>query len=172
MSRLIWIFLLALVLVPVGTRPAPAQKLPRAAAGAGLGIAGGAVITVSAIVWRARFQREYLDSVEDLIHWQSVPMIAAPAVGMLFGVAGWDALTGAFVGSTTGLLAGAAVGAGIGWLAATTPESPWAGGVIGAGIGLSLGGLLGGFLGGREDDSPDPGVPNELRVGFSVPIRW
>ncbi len=71
------------------------------------------------------FQREYLDTVEDLIHWQSIPMIAAPAAGVLFGVAGGDALTGAFVGSTAGLLAGAAVGAGIGWLAATTSESPW-----------------------------------------------
>lgn len=170
MSRTIWIFLLALLLVPVGTTPAPAQKLPRAAVGAGLGIAGGAVITISAIVWRARFQGEYLESVDDLIHWQSVPMIAAPATGMLFGITGQDALVGSIVGSAAGMLGGAVVGAGIGWLAATTPESPWAGGVIGAGIGLGLGGLLGGLRGWRKDDDPDSGLPNELRVGFSIPL--
>ncbi len=171
MSRLIWTCFLVLLLLPLGSGPASAQKLPRAAFGAGLGIAGGTVITVSAIVWRARFQREYLDSVEDLIHWQSLPMIAAPAAGVLFGIAGWEPLMGSIIGSTTGLLAGAAVGAGIGWMAATTPESPWAGGVIGAGIGLGIGGLLGGLRGLRENDDANPVVPNELRVGFSIPLR-
>jgi hypothetical protein len=171
MSRLILSVLIALLLLPVTTTPAATQKLPRAAVGAGLGVVGGSVITISAIVWRARFQGEYLESADDLINWQSVPMIAAPAAGMLFGVAGKNALVGSIIGSTTGLLAGAALGAGIGWLAATTPESPWAGGVIGAGIGLSLGGLLGGFRGWREDADSDPVVPNELRVGFTIPLR-
>lgn len=171
MSRLILICLLALWLLPVATTPAPAQKLPRAAVGAGLGIAGGSVITLSAIVWRARFQGEYLESADDLINWQSVPMIVAPAAGLAFGVAGKNALVGSIIGATTGMLAGAAAGAGIGWLAATTPESPWAGGVIGAGIGLSLGGVLGGLRGWREDADSDAGLPNEMRVGFTIPLR-
>jgi hypothetical protein len=85
MSRLILSVLIALLLLPMATTPAATQKLPRAAVGAGLGIVGGSVITISAIVWRARFQGEYLESAEDLINWQSVPMIAAPAAGMLFG---------------------------------------------------------------------------------------
>lgn len=145
-------------------------QIPRPAIGAGVGVAGGAIITLSAIVVRARFQREYIDSVEDLIHWQSLPMIATPAVGVMFGLAGRDALIGSIIGSTSGMLAGAAVGAGMGWALSATPEGPWAGGMIGAGVGLTIGGLALGFSRWAADDDPDLKYPDFLRFGLVIPV--
>ncbi len=170
MSRMLWSLLLALLLMPLTTMPTLAQ-VGRAAIGGAVGVPGGAVVTMAVVVARARFQRQYLDSAEDLIHWQSVPMIAGPATGVVFGLAGKDALVGSIVGVTAGTVVGAAVGAGIGWIASPTPESPWSGGVIGAGIGLTLGGLLGGLRGWSRDEDPDIPFPDVLRLGFSVPVR-
>lgn len=139
--------------------------------GAGIGVAGGAVVTISAIVFRARFQREYLDSFEDLIHWQTLPMIGAPAAGVIFGLAGEQALGGSIMGSTTGMLAGAAVGSGIGWLVSPLPEAPWAGAAIGAGVGLTLGGLYFGIRGWSREEDPGIDLPGFLRFGLSVPVK-
>jgi hypothetical protein len=162
---------LMMVVMAVGAVPEelPAQ-VDRAAVGAGIGIAGGAVITLSAIVARARFQREYIDSVDDLIHWQSIPMIAAPAAGITFGLAGQDALIGSIVGSVSGMAVGAAAGAGLGWLASRQQESPWAGAVIGAGVGMSLGGLGLGLIRWADDDDPHIPFPSILRFNLSVPL--
>lgn len=171
MSRIACIFLVALLLPPVTSKPAPAQNILPAALGGAVGVTGGTVVTLSIVVARARFQHEYLDSVDDLIHWQSVPMIVAPATGVLFGFAGWKALEGSVLGATTGALAGAALGAGVGWMAATTPESPWAGGVIGAGLGLTVGGILGGLRAWSRDEDPGIKFPGALRFGLSLPVR-
>ena len=97
MARLLAVVLIALSLAAGSAAPATAQ-LGRALIGAGVGVAGGSVITMSAIVARARFQREYIDSVEDLIHWQTIPMIAAPAAGTVF------AACSVWVGSACSLL--------------------------------------------------------------------
>lgn len=153
-----------------GARPAAAQER-RAAVGAVVGAGGGAVITLSAIVARARFQRRYVDSADDLVHWQSIPMIAAPAAGILFGYAGHDAHVGSIVGSTSGMVLGALVGSSVGWISSRQPESPWASGVIGAGIGLTIGGLAGGLFAWSRDDDPEIAFPNALRLTFSVPIQ-
>lgn len=171
MRRLCVAALAALLLLPAAPAPAEAQWV-RAAAGAGVGIAGGAVVTMSAIVFRARFQQEYLDSADDLIHWQTIPMIAAPAAGVVFGVAGREAQWGSIIGSTSGMAVGAAVGAGVGWLSSDLQEAPWAGGVIGAGVGLALGGLAGGLIGWsqRDEDQEGGSAPAEIRLGWSVPI--
>jgi hypothetical protein len=168
MARVIAVLLGVFALLPVTADAAPAQ-VRRTAIGAGIGFVGGSVITLSAIVARARFQREYIDSVHDLIHWQSVPMIAAPAAGVVFGLAGDEALVGSVVGSTTGLAVGAAVGAGLGWLLSTQQEAPWAGGVIGAGVGLTIGGLTGGLIAWSRDEAPNLSFPDRLRFGISVP---
>jgi hypothetical protein len=168
MAGSIRVTLLALALLPIGAAPAPAQWV-RATLGAGVGVAGGTVVTLSAIVARARFQQEYIDSVEDLIHWQTIPMIAAPAAGIVFGLAGHDAQVGSIVGSSSGLVAGAALGAGLGWLLSDQQEWPWAGGVIGAGVGLTVGGLAGGLLAWSRDEDADLGFPDALRFGLSVP---
>lgn len=169
MSRVVRSVLVALALLSALAGPAPAQA-ERVAAGAALGVAGGAVVTLSAIVWRARFQREYMDSADDLIHWQTLPMIAAPAAGVVFGLAGDDALGASFAGSVTGFVLGAAAGAGIGWIVSTNQESPWAGGVIGAGAGLTLGGLLGGLYAWSRDEGAELDLPRPLRLSIRVPV--
>lgn len=149
-----------------------AGQIERPLIGAGIGIAGGAVVTISTIVARARFQHEYIDSVEDLIHWQSIPMIGAPAAGVIFGLAGKDSLTGSIIGSTVGMAAGAALGTGLGWLVSRNPESPWAGGVIGAGVGLTFGGLGYGLYLWNLDDNPHLSFPDFLRFQIVLPAPW
>lgn len=153
-----------------GLHPPPASgQVARASLGAAIGVAGGAVITMSAIVARARFQNEYLESVDDLIHWQTIPMVAAPAAGIFFGLAGQDAHVGSIVGSTTGMVVGSGVGAFLGWLTSPDQEAPWAGGVIGAGVGLTIGGIAGGLLAWSEDSQADIDFPEFLRFELSVP---
>jgi hypothetical protein len=160
-----------LSLLLLGLTPPHAEaQYGRAALGAAVGVAGGAVVTLSAIVARARFKQEYIDSADDLIHWQSIPMIAAPAAGIVFGLAGRDAQAGSIVGSSSGLLAGAAVGAGLGWLLSEQQEWPWGGAVIGAGAGLTVGGLAGGLIAWSRDENPDIPLPKELRFGVSIPL--
>jgi hypothetical protein len=166
-------FLMVGMLMSAGAREVFGQ-VRRAAIGTAIGVGGGAVITLSAIVARAKFQAEYLESPNDLIHWQSAPMILTPAVGLMFGLAGRKPLEQSIVGSTSGMLAGAAVGAGIGWLLSGDPESPWAGGVIGSGIGMTVGGL---FLGTRAwlrtRDSDDEGPAQEsdgTRLEVRIPL--
>ncbi len=162
--------LLALSLLWSGAAPAPAQ-VGRAAVGGALGVVGGAAVTLAAIVGRARFEGAYLDAPEDLIHWQAAPMIAAPAAGIVFGMAGDEALAGSILGSTAGVVVGAAVGAGLGWALSRDQEWPWAGGVIGGGIGLALGGLLGGVSAWSRDEDPGLDFPAGFRFDLSVPVR-
>lgn len=165
--------LIALAQMPVPAKPLLAQAT-KAAIGTAVGVGGGAVITMSAVVARARFEGKYLESVSDLIDWQSVPMILTPAVGLFFGLGGAKPLNASIVGSVSGMVIGAGVGAGIGWLAAADQEAPWAGGMIGAGVGMVVGGL---FLGGRawlesrDDNEPEPGGGSEpARIEFRLPI--
>lgn len=165
-------FLLALAQVPLPVRPLAGQAT-KAAIGTAVGVGGGAVITMSAVVARARFEGRYLESVDDLIDWQSLPMLLTPAVGLFFGLGGAKPLNASIVGSVSGMAIGAAVGAGIGWLSASDQEAPWAGGVIGAGAGMVVGGL---FLGGRawlesRKNKDDPGTAEDAaRIEFRLPI--
>lgn len=139
--------------------------------GAAAGVAGGVVITLGVIVARARWQQIYLEAPDDLVHWQSAPMLIAPAVGVLFGLAGDDALKGSLVGSVTGMGVGAGVGAGLGWLLSDEQEWPWAGGVIGAALGMSVGGIYGGLTRWRNDHDPDIEYPDLLRFSLSIPVQ-
>lgn len=171
MSRGIWILLVALTLAPaVPERVAAQGQLGRAAIGAGLGVAGGTAVTIAAVVARARFQSEYLDSAHDLIHWQSTPLIVGPIAGVIFGLAGDEALRGSLYGSLGGMLTGAAVGAGLGYLLSEEQEWPWAGGVIGAGLGLAAGGIVYGVRGWSEDPAPSIDFPDFVRIGVTVPL--
>lgn len=163
--------ILALILILSGGRPEPAPaQYEEEAIGVAVGAMGGTVVTLGVVVARARWQHNYLDSVDDLIHWQSTPMLIAPAVGLVFGLAGEDALRGSIVGSTTGLLVGAGVGAGLGWLLSDEQEWPWAGGVIGGAVGMTVGGIANGLIAwGRDEDAAIP-LPKELRFGLTIPV--
>ena len=167
--RTILIFTVVLLALLPGTTKGAAAQAGQAAIGGAVGVAGGAVITLSIIVARARFQAEYLEGADDLIHWQSVPMLLTPAVGVMFGLSGSRPLTQSVIGSTSGMLLGTALGAGIGWVVSESPEAPWAGGVIGAGAGMTVGGLLLGIramLRDKDDGEPSPPV----RLGVRVPL--
>ena len=97
-------------------------------------------------------------------------MLAAPAAGILFGLAGEDALVGSIVGSSSGMVVGAGVGATLGYLLSAEQEWPWAGGVIGAGVGLTIGGV--GLALARWSADDNPGVPMpDISLSLSVPIR-
>lgn len=166
-----YVLLIVLAQMPLPARPLVGQAT-KAAIGTAVGVGGGAVITMSAVVARARFEGRYLESVDDMLDWQSLPMILTPAVGLFFGLGGTKPLNASIIGSVSGMAVGAAVGAGVGWLAASDQEAPWAGGVIGAGAGMVVGGL---YLGGRawlqsrkEGDGPDGGEP--VRIEFRLPI--
>ena len=138
----------------------------RAAIGAVVGVVGGVVITLAAVVVRARFQHEYLESVDNLIHWQSAPMILAPAAGVMFGLAGANALKGSVVGSVAGVAVGTALGALLGWMLAEYQEGPWAGAIIGAGVCLSAGGLYLGFRAWSRDEHAELEFPSAPRSPF------
>lgn len=160
--------LITLLLLSSYPGTASAQRLARAAMGGTVGIAGGVGVTLAVIMARARFQHEYLHAPEDLIHWQSTPMIAGPAAGVFFGWSGEEELRGSIIGSISGMAVGAGVGAGLGWLLSEEAESPWAGGVIGGGAGLAIGGLLGGFLAWTEEVTD--GDPSPAQVMVRIPL--
>lgn len=172
MKMIIWLVMLAVGATSVTAERAMGQAA-KATMGTAVGIAGGVVITMSVVVARARFQEIYIDSAEDLIHWQSAPMLITPAVGLLFGIAGSEPLKGSVIGSTSGLLIGSAIGAGVGLIGSRSAEGPWAGGVIGAGIGMTAGGLYLGIRNWiRTRDSGEAGGDAEAaRIElFNIPL--
>lgn len=160
--------MVAVLLAGLSPSAAGAQMLARAAIGGAVGVAGGTAVTLAVITARARFQNEYLHAREDLIHWQSLPMIAAPAAGVVFGWAGEDELRGSIIGSVSGLALGAGVGAGLGWILSDEADWPWAGGIMGGGAGLAVGGLLGGLLAWTEGDGGEEAQP--LRLLLRLPL--
>lgn len=172
MQRLVLVAALAVALVAGGADPAAGQSgaLKRAAIGGALGVGGGSIATLAVIVARARFQSKYLDSPDDLVHWQTLPAIAGPVSGIVFGMAGDRVLWGSVRGSTSGLVAGAAVGAGLGALLSDDPEWRWGGGVIGAGVGVSLGALVGAFIGWKETEDLEQAESRSIPISVRIPL--
>jgi hypothetical protein len=160
--------LTAIVLGLAAARPAEGQAVKRAVLGGALGVAGGAAATFSLVVARARFERAYLESPGDLVHWQSIPLIAGPTAGVVFALAGEDVLEGGIRGSLIGMAVGIGTGVGLGTLLSREPEWRWAGGVIGGGLGVAIGGFLGAVVSWR---GLDPGsAPAEAPVVVRIPL--
>ena len=170
MRTTLGVVLVLLALVPSCTQTAFAQ-VARAGIGGAVGVAGGAVITMSIVVARARIQNVYLESADDLIHWQSVPMLLTPAVGIMFGIAGKEPLKASVLGSTSGMLLGAGVGGAVGWLTSNDPQVPWAWAMMGAGAGMTVGGLALGIRAWTKDRDADSGGPSlpAMRLGIRIP---
>lgn len=126
-------------------RPAHAQhQVLSGAIGAAAGITSGGYVTLAVVVARAQYGH-YLHDVDDLIGWQSVPVLLGAGVGTAVGV--WDAdrmMTGWAYGAA-GALAGGSIGFVVGPLIWKRPEGRWAGAAIGAGAGMAAGYFLGVF---------------------------
>jgi hypothetical protein len=121
--------------------PKVSGRALRVIVGGLIGMLGGGIVLLAVVVARANFAGEYLESLEDLLHWQSTPLIAAPALGMMFGYAGRAPLIASLAGSVGGLLLGIGAGAAIG-ATMDLPHWPWALGVIGGGAGMMAGGVI------------------------------
>ena len=124
-------------------RPAHAQeRLLSGAIGAAAGLTSGGYVTLAIVVARAQYGH-YLHDVEDLIGWQSVPVLIGIGVGTAVGV--WDAdrmMTG-WVYGASGALTGGTIGYLMGPVMWKRPEGKWAGAAIGAGVGMAAGYFLG-----------------------------
>jgi hypothetical protein len=136
-----------LVLAALATAAPPAraqEQFISGAIGAAAGLTSGGYVTLAVVVARAQYGH-YLHDVDDLIGWESVPVLAGIGVGAAVGV--WDAdrmMTGWAYGAT-GALTGGTVGYLIGPMLWKRPEGKWAGAAIGAGVGMAAGYFLGVF---------------------------
>lgn len=135
-------------------RPARAQQeqVLSGVIGAAAGITSGGYVTLAVVVARAQYGH-YLHDVDDLIGWQSVPVLLGAGMGAAVGV--WDAdrmMTGWAYGAA-GALTGGTVGYLVGPLIWKRPEGKWAGAAIGAGAGMAAGYFIG-VLNPRRDLTP------------------
>ena len=151
--RKVLTFVLAVLAFGLLAPPARAQQqIVSGAIGAAAGITSGGYVTLAVVVARAQYGH-YLHDVDDLIGWQSVPVLLGAGVGAAVGV--WDAdrmMTGWTYGAA-GALAGGSFGFLVGPLVWRRPEGKWAGAAIGAGAGMAAGYFLG-VLNPRRDLTP------------------
>lgn len=168
-----------LAVVPLAPAPAHAQsQAVPALVGAGIGLLGGGVATISLVVGRARWESEYIGSMDDLMGLNGAPLVIGIATGAAIGFWDGDRLRRSVLGGVGGM----ALGIGTGWVAGTIfgdrRADNWAGAVIGAGMGLAAGAVVGALWPLDEDPASigDPtaalgGRPQGIRVGFQVPVR-
>ncbi|HEY0672631.1 MAG TPA: glycine zipper 2TM domain-containing protein [Longimicrobiales bacterium] len=127
----------------VGARPADAQILSGAVGAVG-GIGAGGYVTLAVVVLRAQYGH-YLHDVNDLLGWQSVPVLLGAGVGTAVGVWDADRMVTGFAYGTAGVLVGGTVGYLLGPVIWKRPEGKWAGAAIGAGMGMAASYFLGVF---------------------------
>lgn len=142
------------------------------AVGAIGGIGAGGYVTLAVVVARAQYGH-YLHDAEDLLGWNSVPVLLGAGVGTAVGVWDADRMVTGFVYGAGGALVGGTIGYLVGPLIWKRPEGKWAGGAIGAGAGMAAGYFLGvfnpkrgiapGFLG-NSDKAVIP-----INVTFTIP---
>jgi hypothetical protein len=148
---------------------ADAQVLSGAVGAVG-GVGAGGYVTLAVVVLRAQYGH-YLHDAQDLLGWNSVPVLLGAGVGTAVGV--WDAdrmVTGFGYGA-----AGALVGGSIGYLAGPLiwkrPEGKWAGGAIGAGAGMAAGYFLGVFFPQRDIAPGFLGNSDKAAIPINFSIR-
>ena len=161
----------ALVLTMAHARPAQAQLLSGAVGAVG-GVGAGGYVTLAVVVLRAQYGH-YLHEAEDLLGWQTVPVLLGAATGTAVGVWDADRMVTGFAYGAAGTLIGGSIGYLIGPLIWKRPEGKWAGGAIGAGMGMAAGYFLGvlmpreGFAPGFLGNSDKNVIP--ISVTLSVP---
>lgn len=149
-----------IAVLAAGALPAPARaqgSYLAAALGAGAGLVAGGYVTVAVVVARAQIEQEYVFGLDDILDWESIPVIVGPATGVALGLWDDDRLVRTVIGGAGGTLAGAGLGLLLGDRLWDPPEGRWAGAAIGAGAGLVLGALTG--MAWPATESPSPGNP-------------
>lgn len=165
--------LAAAVLAATVVLPARAEgQVVSGAVGAIGGIGAGGYVTLAVVVLRAQYGH-YLHDAEDLLGWNSVPVLLGAATGTAVGVWDADRMVTGFAYGAGGALIGGTIGYLIGPKIWKRPEGKWAGGAIGAGAGMAAGyffgvfnpqkGIAPGFLG-NSDKAVIP-----INVTISVP---
>jgi hypothetical protein len=114
------------------------------AVGAIGGIGAGGYVTLAVVVLRAQYGH-YLHDAEDLLGWNSVPVLLGAGVGTAVGVWDSDRMVTGFAYGTGGALVGGTIGYLVGPMIWKRPEGKWAGGAIGAGVGMAAGYFFGVF---------------------------
>ena len=173
MARRTALLLLFLALGALPGTPAPARaqgSILGAAVGAGTGLAAGGYITVAIVVARARFEDEYVFEIEDILDWESIPVLVGPTTAGVIGFFDDERLYRSVIGGTSGLVAGAGIGLMLGHWYWRTPDGRWAGAAIWAGAGLAMGALTGLVWPSGSDDEPGSpsasGIPLTVRIPF------
>jgi hypothetical protein len=150
------------------TRPAQAQIVSGAVGAVG-GVGAGGYVTLAVVVLRAQYGH-YLHDAEDLLGWQTVPVLLGAGVGTAVGVWDADRMVTGFAYGAAGTLVGGTIGYLIGPLIWKRPEGKWAGGAIGAGVGMAAGYFLGVFMP-RDGIAPGfLGNSNKSTIPISVTI--
>ena len=139
----------------------PGQTGP-ALAGAALGTAGGAWVTLAAITAQARTGR-YMFSTGD-VGWKLVPVPLGTLTGAVLGYRDGDRLWRAAGYGVIGFASGSAVGAVLGRVAWRSPEGTWSGAFIGGALGLIAGSAIGAL---EERDNASGPTP---LLAMSIPL--
>jgi hypothetical protein len=173
MKRTIRVFrnvLTAVVLAGALAHGQPAQaQIVSGAVGAVGGIGAGGYVTLAVVVLRAQYGH-YLHDAEDLLGWQTVPVLLGASVGTAVGVWDADRMVTGFAYGAAGTLVGGTIGYLVGPLIWKRPEGKWAGGAIGAGMGMAAGYFVG-VLMPRDGIAPGfLGNSNKSAIPISVTI--
>ncbi len=157
-----------IILVSGQSRPAEAQQILSGAIGAVAGVTSGGYVTLAVVVARAQYGH-YLHDVEDLLGWESVPVLLGASVGTAVGVWDADRMVSGFAYGAGGALVGGTIGFLVGPLIWRRPEGKWAGGAIGAGAGMAAGYFLGVFNP-RSDLTPGFLKKNSSAIPISITL--
>ena len=163
--NLLTVFALALALL--GSPPPAQGQIVSGAVGGIAGIGAGGYVTLAVVVLRAQYGH-YLHDVDDLLGWQSVPVLLGAGTGAAVGVWDADRMVTGFAYGAAGTLIGGTIGFLIGPTIWPRPEGKWAGGAIGAGAGMAAGYFLGVFNP-RENIAPGF-LRNQTVIPISITI--